>query len=248
MGIRSWLVAIALVSPLLLGACDSDTSDDPSDVTASGNVVTQDFDLTGFTTVEAENAFALDITQADTFSVTVRVDENFQDQVDVSVSGDTLKLRLKDRVNTIGIVTLEASIKMPSLEKLDLSAASRAKLSGIISTAQIDMALSGASSVEGDLTARSLEINVSGASNVALEGSAVSMSIDVSGASSLDLAGFAVETVEVTLSGASDATVNARNRIDPAEVSGASHLRYLGGPSLGDVKTSGASTVEAVED
>jgi Putative auto-transporter adhesin, head GIN domain len=247
MRIRSWLVAIALVSPLLLGACDSDTSDD-SAVTASGNVVMQDLGLTGFTTVEAENAFSLDISQAETFSVTVRVDENIQDQVDVSVTGDTLKLRLKGPLRIRGDVTLEASIKMPSLEGLQLSGASSGDLSGIISTAQIDIVLSGASSVEGDLTARSLEINASGASNVALEGSAVSMSIDVSGASSLDLASLPVETVEVTLSGASDATVNARNRIDPAEASGASHLRYLGDPSLGDVKTSGASTVEAVED
>jgi len=40
----------------------------------------------------------------------------------------------------------------------------------------------------------------------------------------------------------------AQERIDPVDVSGASRLRYLGDPSLGDVTTSGASTVDKIGD
>jgi hypothetical protein len=44
-------------------------------------------------------------------------------------------------------------------------------------------------------------------------------------------------------SGASTATVNASGTLD-AEASGASHVRYLGSPTLGNVEVSGASSVE----
>lgn len=42
--------------------------------------------------------------------------------------------------------------------------------------------------------------------------------------------------------------MRAQERIEPVDVSGASRLRYLGDPSLGDVSTSGVSTVEKVGD
>ena len=81
-----------------------------------------------------------------------------------------------------------------------------------------------------------------------LEGSATGLTIAGSGASSLDLADFTVNTADVTLSGASEATVNVQERIDPVDVSGASRLRYLGDPALGDVSTSGGSSVDKIGD
>lgn len=42
--------------------------------------------------------------------------------------------------------------------------------------------------------------------------------------------------------------MRAQERIDPVDVSGVSTLRYLGDPSLGNVSTSGVSTVEKVGD
>lgn len=78
--------------------------------------------------------------------------------------------------------------------------------------------------------------------------SSADLNIDLSGGSTLNLSDFIVETAEVDLSSASEATLNVQERIDPVEVSGASRLRYLGDPSLGDVSTSGASTVDKIGD
>ena len=251
MKIWVWLAAAGLVSLLLLGACDSNDTElhgDATTVEPPGNVVTKDFDFANFTSVEAANAFAVEISQSDAFGVTVRIDDSLEDRLDVSLEGNTLRLRLKGGLNIEGDITLEATITMPVLEGLQLSGAASADLSGITSTAKVDMVLSGASRLAGDVQALDRGIDASGASTVQLEGVAASMSIDGSGASNLDLADFAAETAEVTLSGASEATVNVRNRIDAVDVSGASRLYHLGDPELGDVKNSGASTVEAVDD
>ena len=65
---------------------------------------------------------------------------------------------------------------------------------------------------------------------------------DVSGASNLDLSNFHVNDANIGLSGASHATVNLDGRLD-VEASGASSLEYIGEPTLGNINTSGASTV-----
>ena len=69
------------------------------------------------------------------------------------------------------------------------------------------------------------------------------MTIDASGASSVDLGGFPVNDANVEASGASNVTVNARGKLD-VNASGASHVYYLGSPTLGKVDTSGASSIK----
>jgi len=240
-------LVLALAGLIALFAGCGDDEGDAEAIRGSGNVVTQDMALADFTSVEASNAFEVEITQSDTFAVTIRVDDNIADLLDVSKEGDTLKLRLEGGVS-LRNATLEASITMPDLKGLELSGASRASVSGFRSSGQLDIDLSGASSLDGDLEAGDVDINASGASRVVLEGSATEAIIEGSGASSLDLADFTVDTAEVTLSGVSDATVRAQERIEPVDVSGVSTLRYLGDPSLGEVNTSGVSTVEKVGD
>jgi hypothetical protein len=111
----------------------------------------------------------------------------------------------------------------------------------------IKIELSGASRVAGDITASGdAQFNLSGASRVELEGSANDMLIDASGASRLELADFPVHNTNVSLSGASDATVNLDGRLD-ANLSGASNLSYIGEPTMGDIDISGGSELENIE-
>jgi len=96
--------------------------------------------------------------------------------------------------------------------------------------------------VTGDITAGNAEFDISGASSVELDGSANDIAADVSGASSLKLDDFTVSNANVDLSGASSGTVNLDGRLD-ADLSGASRLWYIGEPTMGDIDTSGASSV-----
>jgi hypothetical protein len=69
------------------------------------------------------------------------------------------------------------------------------------------------------------------------------LAVDGSGASHLKLADLKVGNADVTLSGASDATINLAGRLD-ADLSGASTVEYIGEPTLGIMDTTGASTVK----
>ncbi len=230
-------------------------------VTGSGKLETREMDHSNFTKLDAGYAFRVEITRADSFFVSVTLDDNLFDYLDVSQTGSTLRIRLKSGYSYLH-TTQKATVTMPDLRGLNLSGASRGDVSGFSSTDSLDIDLSGASSLDIDgVTAGntdfdisgasraygSIEIadgdfNVSGASTVELEGTATDVTMDVSGASTMKLRDFAVEDADIELSGASSATINASGILD-INVSGASGLTYTGNPTLDDIEVTGASTI-----
>lgn len=213
----------------------------PRGLVGSGNLETETYAFTDFNEVEISSAFEFEIEQSNSYSIEVTADDNIMEYVRVSQDGQILKIGLS-RVMWIGPVTLKASVTMPELGGLEVSGASRGTISDFSSTEDLHIMVSGASRVTGDIVAGNVDFDVSGASTIQLEGSANDMVADVSGASSLKLDDFTVNNADVDLSGASSGTINLDGRLD-ADLSGASRLWYIGEPSMGNIDTSGASTI-----
>jgi hypothetical protein len=213
----------------------------PGVLIGSGNLETEEYAFTNFTKVEIGSAFEFEIKQSSSYSINVTADDNVIDYVQVYKDGQTLKIRLGG-IPSLRLVTLRASVTIPQLHGLIISGASRGTVYDFNSTEDLDITVSGASRVTGDITAGNVEFNISGASTIQLEGSANDMIANVSGASRLNLDAFIVNNGDVDFSGASSGTVNLNGRLD-ANLSGASRLWYIGEPTMGDINTSGASTI-----
>jgi hypothetical protein len=213
-------------------------------ISGSGDVVTREEPITGFDRVDVSHAFQVDISQGDTFSVVVTVDDNLVEYLEVVKQGDTLKIGLEPGQGySVREATLEAEVTMPKLAGLEMSGASHVAVTGFKSTKTFDVNLSGASRLRGEIDAGDATFDASGASRVTLNGSAGNVTVEGSGASQIDLSDFAVADAIVKLSGASAATVNPSGTLD-VDASGASDVYYLGNPRMGNVDTSGASSVE----
>jgi hypothetical protein len=241
------LLTLVVLVPLVSACCGIPDIGDLIPVSGeirrgSGDVVTREFDLTGFDKVDVSHAFAVDIRQGDSFSVVVGIDNNLVEYLRVEKRGGTLKIGLDTRRNYISSHGT-AEVTMPELTGLELSGASHGSVSGFESTRALDVDLSGASHLEGDVECGNARFDVSGASHLTLSGSGEDAIIGASGASHVDLADFPVADASVDASGASHVTVNPSGTLN-AEASGASHVKYLGRPSLGRIDTSGASSVE----
>lgn len=211
-------------------------------VRGSGNLVTQEMNLSGFTRLVISHAFVADVTQSDTYSVVITVDDNLVDHLDVSKRGDTLYVGM-DNTSLLGDATLRAKISMPALDGLEASGASKVTATGFRSSAGLDLEASGASSIVGEIDCGDAQIRVSGASSVTLDGTGRNGNIGVSGASRARLEGFALQDADVEASGASSVTVNAAGQLN-AGASGASTILYVGSPRLGRIEQSGASSVK----
>ena len=249
------LLVLALVSVIAFTGC-------LYTVVGSGNLVSKDWDYSGFTVVDAGSAFEVEVSQASAYSVTITADDNVLDYIKVIKSGDAVKIRMRSGIGYAG-VTLRAEITMPDIRQVNLIGAARCDLAGFtlshdfkaelsgatslqlddISAANVAFDVSGASNVSGVISASGhADFNISGASQVELTGSADGLTADVSGASELELAAFPVSGASVDVSGVSRVTINTNGTLD-GTLEGASQLLYIGNPALGDLNVSGASTI-----
>jgi hypothetical protein len=231
-------------------------------INGSGNLETREFNYSDFTRIEVGNAFEVEVIQSGSFGISVTADDNIFDYLNVAKSGETLKIWLKSGYSYSNHTAI-AEISMPQLYQLDFSGATHGVVQGFSSSHDFNLELSGASSLNiNDMTAGNLRVNISGASSVtgsiladgdarfdisgassvSLSGSADDLDADASGASHLGLDNFPVNNTSVELSGASGGTINLGGTLN-ADLSGASHLYYIGEPTLGDLDTSGSSSI-----
>lgn len=226
----------------------------------TGSVVTKELDFTDFTNVEIGHAFRVEITHSDSYRVTITANEKLFDHINVTKSGNTLKISLKPLRFHIR-PTMEARIAMPTLNKLRLGGATKGVVRGFSSQEGFDLNLSGASTLDidaeageakfeisgasrlsGNIKVGDAEFTLSGASRAELSGSAKNVILSAWGASKLDLADFALNDTSVHLKGASQATVNVNGELN-LDLSGCSVLKYAGNPTIRDIDVSGASTL-----
>ncbi|MBI2849499.1 MAG: DUF2807 domain-containing protein [Chloroflexi bacterium] len=202
---------------------------------------TKEFEIKDFTGIEVGGAFEVEIVRADTYSVSVSAEEELFRNLEVSKKGDELEIRHSRHTGWRAQLSRpRAKITLPVLEELRLSGATRGTITGFNSSEDFRLELSGASKLDGDITCADAELELSGASHLRLTGSAEDMILEASGANHAELGGFSAHDVAVRLGGASHVALKMDGRLD-ARLGGVSHLSYIGNPTMGNIRTSGAA-------
>jgi hypothetical protein len=210
-------IPILLIAAVLIVGCGM-----VSPLTGSGNVITQEEAITDFDRLDVSQGFQVEVSQGDSFSVIIRVDDNLVERLQVVKDGSTLKIGLKPgRIYRLENATLEADVTMPKLTGADLA---------------------GGSHLRGDFEAGDVTFNLDGGSHVTLSGSAGDITVDANGGSHAWLADFAVVDAKVEARGGSHVTVYPSGKLD-AVARGGSHITYLGSPSLGALDSDASSHI-----
>lgn len=256
------MIVAAITSLLLTTGCIRVVVDGYGDgIVGSPNLVTKEFDFSGFTDIEVGTAFEVDIIQSDTYGVSITVNENLLEYLDVSQSGRTLRVFMETQ-HSYRTATRYASIALPDLHRVSLLGACQGEVSGFSTTQPMDFVVTGASTLElVDVEAGDTRFNVSGASRavgsiktadgdfdvaaastIEFEGEGDHMDLNVVAASTARLENFAVKTATATVVAASNATIEVSDTLD-IEVTAASRLVYGGDAALGNIEVSGGSTL-----
>lgn len=215
-------------------------------MTSPGNLKTETYSFSDFSAIDVGSAFHVNVTQADTFSVKVTAGEKIFDRISVTKIGNTLTIEVKPGI-FFGVFDSNAEITMPTLNNITFSGATSGMINGFNTTDAFIADLSGASSLEAaNLQTGNLTLVLSGASHFRAQGNGENLTATVSGASNVELENFQVEDATIDLSGASHAIVNPIGTLT-VDASGASSLQYTGNPTLGEINTSGLSTVNKKE-
>ena len=181
-------------------------------VQGSGNIITLQLDLSGFTEVSASHGARVNVIPGDTHDVTVRIDDNLEDHIRVEVDGSRLEIGMASRIS-LGRTHYEVDVTMRDLDGVTASGGSRTNVSGFSIDHPVEVSASGGARVEDELSAANLSLSTSGGSRTELRGDGASVRISSSGGSRANLSGFAAQDVEVSMSGGARADVMATSSL-----------------------------------
>jgi hypothetical protein len=244
------ITAICLAVALSVPGCvmvDSlngiDTNDNQQTVVGSGRIVSVSFDFTGFKKVSLNNAFKAKINRSNFYSVTVEIDDNVKQYLNVYQYGDEIFIGLEN--NTYRNTTAEVTIGTPDIERIETSGAVSVRMDGFVFAHGIEFVSSGSSSIGGNLTVGDVTFGLSGSTTVELTGSANSLLVNGSGATVLHLFDFPVKDCRANLSGGSTSNMSVSDNLE-VNLSGGSIFRYKGNPVVRVISISGGSIIQKV--
>jgi hypothetical protein len=222
-----WVALIVLIAASL--ACDIPLG--VKTVRGSGNVVTEEREVSGFDGVALSGVGRVIITQGDGESLTIETDDNLMRHIESNVRNGTLELGLAR--NTIPIPT-QSIIFRVSVDDLTGLTSSGAGLFEIeeLEADRLSVTLSGAGDIGIDsLSATDLAVTISGAGNVDLAGQVETQEVDMSGFGNYSAPDLESGAASVRISAAGNAVVWALDTLD-VEISGAGNVEYYGSPSV----------------
>jgi hypothetical protein len=236
------LAAVIFVLVLSSLACSFSI---PGAVRGSGNVITEDRDVSNFTGVSVGGGIQLEVVQEDAFRLTIEAEDNIMSYIVSEVSADQLVIKFESRGPRSFSTTRPVRIRvsLPEAAALNASGGSRIQARGLQGST-LDLTASGGSQVDlGNIRFQTLRADVSGGSQADFSGDVEDQTSQLSGGSQYRAGDLHSSSLKVTASGGSQADVWVEQTLE-AELSGGSQVRYYGEPRITQ-NTSGGSTVRS---
>ncbi len=205
---------------------------------------TRSFSFKNFNAIDIGAGMHITVTQSDTYSIEATGDQDDLDDLKVEKKGDKLQIGFKSSsfFSFKHHHTVKFEIKMPLLTGIELSGGARGNVKMDAGVKNFTAELNGGAYMEGTINCGKTSVEVSGGSRINLNGKGSKLKIDGSGGSKCNLKDFEVTDASIELSGGSKATIKMNGKLD-ADLSGGSHIYYLGKVELGSTDFSGGSGI-----
>ncbi len=228
--------------PRDLDTDNANTTNDSSDNEASGDAdatvnfgdvpdgATRTFALKNFTEIDASGGFIVNVVSGDAFKVTAKGrDDDFND-VKIEVDGNALRAYIDRNGNFDGNnrEPIGLTVTMPTVEKLRLTGASQAKLSGFKALKALDVVLTGACKADINATTTDLNLVLTGGSNARLRGRADHFTANLTGACTVDATEITIDRANIDATGASTAEMGTVRSLS-SNATGASKITRKSG-------------------
>lgn len=233
---------MALVTAaLFFAACNISFNGDS--LTGNGNVKTETRDVGDFHAIRSSGSIDVEISEGDTYSVSVENDENILPVIVTEVQGGTLNIHYKSNTS-INSDHAKVYVTAPSLDKIISSGSADIMINDVVKNdRQIEISVSGSGNIKGGVDAPEISASIGGSGNVTLSGRTKNFNGKVSGSGDLNCGDLQSENTEVSVSGSGNAHVFASVTLK-ARASGSGDVYYRGNPPSPEIHTSGSGSVQ----
>ncbi|MDX2245435.1 MAG: head GIN domain-containing protein [Bacteroidia bacterium] len=217
---------------------------DKDSVKGNGNVTKEMQTFEAFDGLRVSGAFEVVLNQGDTYAVELEADENLHSNIRYEVSGGILEIKTEGNISRFE--KMKVFVTAPAFKTIKTSGGVEISTENTLTGESLELEASGASKADLDVMVQNLRTEFSGAGDVTLSGEAGKTAVILSGAGKLKAFDLKTHEMNVSISGAGYAEVNADQKLE-LNVSGAGKVRYKGNPAVVNENISGAGSVDAEE-
>jgi len=197
----------------------------------TGQRVSRDFTVSDFTGIDITGAYVVVYRQANAGAVTIDMQENLFDYLEVSVHNGVLRINSDRPFRTNRNYTPRIYVSAPYLDTVILNAAIDTEDWDEIATDRLNVNVSGAANVIIPMDVEELDIRISGAADFELSGAATSVNISVSGAGDVDAVNLQTRTATINIAGAGNTDIAVSDSLN-VTIAGTGRVRYVGSPQV----------------
>jgi hypothetical protein len=213
-------------------------------VRGSGDLETEERDVSGFEEVHFSGMGNLIIEQGDEEALTIEADDNIIDLIETEVRGGELHIKFRRGFNVVPTAKIKFFLTVKDLDRVDLTGVGDIDCDSF-ETDDLEFHISGSGNVDFDIEADTLETHVSGLGDIDLTGSVDSHKVQISGSGKYDAKDLESRECEVKVSGLGSATVNVSEDLE-IDISGAGNVYYVGDPSISQ-HISGLGRIKSID-
>ena len=200
-------------------------------VIGSGNVISEDRAVSGFSKVSISGSGNLFIEQGDEESITIKAEDNLTHLITTRVSGNTLTIGFKLGTNVSTAKSIEFHLQVKDLDSISTSGSGNVNCAGL-STSNLTIRTSGSGDVDmSNIITTIIDINSSGSGNYTLAGKTDSLEISTSGSGNYNAGDLKSKECKIKASGSGNLTVNVSDNLN-VSIGGSGDVSYIGNPTV----------------
>ena len=236
------IIILALLTCLISILLAATVSCNISLVRGSGNVISEDRSVSGFSKLFISGSGEIFIEQVDEESMTIKAEDNIIHLITTEVSGGTLNISHGPGTIVTNTKSIEIHLRVKDLDSISTSGSANINCSGLSTSNLIIKTTGSGNVVMSNLENDSIDISSSGSGNFTLAGNTDSLKISTNGSGGCDAGNLKSKDCIIDINGSGNITVNVSDTLD-ASIDGSGNISYIGNPTVESTKGFGASGV-----
>ena len=237
---KNILISIALV----LLTCHSCIFANNGKEKGNGNVTTEQRTVSPFSSIKIGGVMNVYLTQGDTESVTVEIDENLQQYVTVRNDGNMLILDSKDKFRKATKNNVYITLK--NIDGLNIGGVGNIQTQTAIKSDRLKLGVGGVANLRLEVDCSALEADCNSVGKIELRGITSELTVKNSGVGSITTKELKAEKVSVINSGVGKVHVYASQELT-INNSGVGNVTYEGDAVIQSVNNSGVGSIKKVK-
>ena len=241
------LIYFTAVIALCIGFASCINITNVANITKRGNgeLITSEREVSAFERIQINNNANVRFHQSEEFRITVTIDENLDEYVEVATRGNTLHIDTRRNVHLLSFTQFIVDVYAPTLSGVTVAGTGSFENTETLIVPNFETTISGSGRVTSVVESDSFTATISGSGRIMAFGSSENAVIRISGSGRFLGEEFTTNNTTARISGSGNVELYVIDNLN-ATISGSGSIRYQGNPRV-ESRVSGSGRIRRVD-